>query len=127
MAIVIDEYGGTAGIITLEDVFEEIFGDVQDEFDDDEEIDIKEIGENTYEANAILRLDELAKYFGADDDEFEEEDVDTVGGIVLKLLGRIAQVDDTVEWNNLTIQVKGVEGVRITTLLIIMHKLQYDS
>lgn len=121
IAIVIDEYGGTSGIITLEDVFEEIFGEVQDEFDEVEEVDIKEIGENTYEANAILRLDEMAEFFGFDDEEFEDEDVDTVGGVVLKLLGRIAQLDDSVEWKNMTIQVKEIDGVRITKLLIVCH------
>jgi len=121
IAIVIDEYGGTAGIITLEDVFEEIFGEVQDEFDEVEEVDIKEIGENTYEANAMLRLDEMAEFFNVDEEEFEEEDVDTVGGVVLKLLGRIAQLDDSVEWKDMTIQVKEIDGVRITKLLIVRH------
>lgn len=121
IAIVIDEYGGTAGIITLEDVFEEIFGEVQDEFDEVEEVDIKEIGENTYEANAMLRLDEMAEFFGDDEEEFKEEDVDTIGGVVLKLLGRVAQLDDSVEWKNMTIQVKEIDGVRITKLLIVRH------
>lgn len=122
IAIVIDEYGGTAGIITLEDVFEEIFGEVQDEFDEDEEVDIKEIGENTFEANAMLRIDEMAEFFGLDEEDLEEEDVDTVGGVVLKLLGRIAQLDDSVEWKDMTLQVKEIDGVRITKLLIIRHK-----
>ena len=118
MAIVFDEYGGTAGIITLEDVFEEIFGEVQDEFDEVEEVDIKEIGENTFEANGMLRLDEMAEFFGEDEEEYEEEDVDTLGGVILKLLGRIAQMDDSVEWKNLTLQVKGIDGVRITKVLV---------
>lgn len=121
MAIVFDEYGGTAGIITLEDVFEEIFGEVQDEFDEVEEVDIKEIGENTFEANAMLRLDEMAEFFGEDEEEYEEEDVDTVGGVILKFLGRIAQMDDSVFWKNLTLQVKGIDGVRITKVLIVRH------
>ena len=56
-----------------------------------------------------------------DEAEFEEEDVDTVGGVVLKLLGRIAQLDDSVEWKDMTIQVKEIDGVRITKLLIIRH------
>ena len=121
MAIVFDEYGGTAGIITLEDVFEEIFGEVQDEFDGVEEVDIKEIGENTFEANGMLRLDEMAEFFGEDEEEYEEEDVDTVGGVILKFLGRIAQMDDSVFWKNLTLQVKGIDGVRITKVLIVRH------
>jgi CBS domain containing-hemolysin-like protein len=57
LAIVVDEFGGTSGLITLEDVIEEIFGEVQDEFDEEEESDIKEIGDNTYIANAMMRLD----------------------------------------------------------------------
>ena len=63
MAIVVDEFGGTSGIITLEDVMEEIFGDVQDEFDEEAEFDIKEIKPNHYLANGMMRLDELANYF----------------------------------------------------------------
>ena len=122
MAIVFDEYGGTAGIITLEDVFEEIFGEVQDEFDEVEEVDIREIGENTFEANGMLRLDELAEFFGEDEEKFEEEDVDTVGGVILKQLGRTAQMDDSVEWKDMTLQVKGIDGVRITKILIVRHE-----
>ncbi|MBQ3310460.1 HlyC/CorC family transporter [bacterium] len=122
IAIVIDEYGGTAGLVTLEDVFEEIFGEVQDEFDEVEEVDIKEIGENSFEANAMLRLDEMAKFFDLNEEDFEEEDVDTVGGVVLKLLGRVAQLDDSVEWKNMTFQVKEIDGVRITKILIVRHQ-----
>ena len=69
----------------------------------------------------MLRLDEMAEFFGIDEEEFEEEDVDTVGGIVLKLLGRIAQLDDSVDWKDMTIQVKEIDGVRITKLLIVRH------
>lgn len=64
IAVVIDEFGGTSGLITLEDVLEEIIGDVQDEFDEDAEADIKEIGENTYLANAMMRIDEFVEFLG---------------------------------------------------------------
>lgn len=115
MAIVIDEFGGTAGLITLEDVLEEIFGEVQDEFDEDEEADIKEVSNNTYIANAMMRLDEIAEFF-----EFEilDEDVDTIGGLVIKVLGRIAQVGDTVEIKPLELKVQEIDGARITKLII---------
>lgn len=119
MAVVVDEFGGTAGLITLEDVFEEIFGEVQDEFDEAEEIDIKEVGENTYLVNAMVRLDEMADFFEVDEEEYEEEDVETIGGIVLKVLGRMAQVEDVVEWRNFTVTVKEVDGVRLTKLLVV--------
>lgn len=116
MAIVIDEFGGTSGLITLEDVLEEIFGEVQDEFDEDEEADIKEIGENKYIANAMMRLDEIAEFFTI---EIEEEDVDTIGGFVVKILGRIAQVGDKAEFENLEFIVQEIDGARITKLQII--------
>lgn len=115
MAIVIDEFGGTAGLITLEDVLEEIFGEVQDEFDLDEEADIKEIGEDVYLANAMMRLDEIADTFEV---EIIDEDVDTIGGLVVKLLGRIAQIGDVVEIQNLEFSVKEIDGARITKLVI---------
>lgn len=115
IAIVIDEFGGTSGLITLEDVLEEIFGEVQDEFDKDEEADIKEIGEDKYIANAMMRLDEIAEFFSVD---LIDEDVDTIGGLVVKILGRIAQIGDTVGIQNLEFNVKEVDGARITKLII---------
>lgn len=118
MAIVVDEFGGTSGLITLEDVLEEIVGEVQDEFDEEEESDIKEIAEDTYIANAMMRLDEFSEYFNFDND-IEEEDVDTIGGLVVKLLGRIAEVNDSVEFKNFTFTVKEIDGARITKLLIV--------
>ena len=120
IAIVVDEFGGTAGLITLEDVFEEVFGEVQDEFDEEEEVDIKKVADNTYLANAMVRLDELAEFFDVDESYFEDEDIDTIAGLVLKVLGRIAQVNDVVYWKNLSLTVKEIDGVRITKLLIIV-------
>ena len=118
MAIVIDEFGGTSGLITLEDVLEEIVGDVQDEFDVEEESDIKEVAENEYIANARMRLDEFSEFFNFDND-IEEEDVDTLGGLVVKLLGRIAQVNDEVQFKNFRFAVSEIDGARITKLKII--------
>lgn len=118
IAVVIDEFGGTSGLITLEDVLEEIIGEVQDEFDEEAEADIKEIGEDTYIANAMMRIDELVKFFDLKEALFEEDDVDTIAGLVVKLLGRIAQVGDTVSFNGLTFTVKEVDGARITKLQI---------
>ncbi len=127
IAIVVDEFGGTSGLITLEDVLEEIVGEVQDEFDDEEESDIKEINENTYIANAMMRLDEFSEFFNFDND-IEEEDVDTIGGLVVKLLGRIAEVNDTVEFKDFTFIVKEIDGARITKLEIVRQiKPEEDS
>lgn len=118
MAVVIDEFGGTSGLITLEDVLEEIIGEVQDEFDEEEEVDIKEVGENTFVANAMMRIDELVDFFDLDAAQFEEDDVETIAGLVVKILGRIANVGDTVTFNGFTFTVKEVDGARITKLEI---------
>ena len=118
IAVVIDEFGGTSGLITLEDVLEEIIGDVQDEFDEDTEANIKEIGENTYIANGMMRIDEFVEFFNLKESQFDEDDVDTIAGLVVKLLGRIAEVEDTVTFNGLTFTVKEIDGARITKLQI---------
>ena len=121
MAIVVDEFGGTSGLVTLEDVIEEIFGDVQDEFDEEEEEeeDIREVATNTYIANSMMRLDEFAEFFQINEKEIDDDDIDTIGGLVVKLLGHIAEVNDTTVLNNLTFVVKEVDGARITKLEII--------
>ncbi len=118
MAVVVDEFGGTSGIITLEDVLEEIFGDVQDEFDIDEETDIEEIAPNEYLANGTMRLDELAKYFDIPVEDLEVEDVDTIAGLVIKELERIAEVGDSVSYGLFDFTVKEIDGARITKILL---------
>lgn len=124
MAVVVDEFGGTSGIITLEDALEEVFGDVQDEFDIDEEMDIKEIKPNHYLVNGMMRLDELADHFELPEKSLDVEDVDTVAGLVIKELGRIAKVGDTVTYNNFRITVKEMDGARITKLFLIYKPVE---
>lgn len=124
MAVVVDEFGGTSGIITLEDVLEEIFGDVQDEFDEEAEFDIRELKPNHYLANGMLRLDELANYFDIPDEKLYDEDVDTIAGLVVKELGRLAQLDDVVKYGEFTFTVKEIDGARITKLLIVKEEEQ---
>ena len=127
MAIVVDEFGGTSGIITLEDVMEEIFGDVQDEFDEEAEFDIKEIIPNHYLANGMMRLDELANFFDVPDEKLEDDDVDTIAGLVVKELGRLAQLDDVVKYHEFTFTVKEIDGARITKLLIVREEPQVEE
>ena len=115
MAIVIDEFGGTSGIITLEDVLEEIFGEVQDEFDDDEVDDLIKISETCYEVNPMMRTDELSEVFNV---QIEDEDVDTIGGFVIKQLGRLAEKNDVVVYENLEFVVKEISKTRIKKLCV---------
>lgn len=119
MAMVIDEFGGVSGIITLEDVLEEIFGEVQDEFDE-EEADIRQIYENEFVAKAMLRIDEFNEYFEEQSIEvnFEDDDVETIGGLVVKHLGHIAQNNDEVEINGFSFKVLETDGARVVKLRI---------
>ncbi len=116
MAIIVDEFGGTSGLITLEDILEEIVGEVQDEFDTDEEADITKINENEYIANGIMRIDEFAKYF--DKEIPEEEDVETIAGIVLKRLDRMAEINDTIEYDDFLLTVIELDGTRIVKIKV---------
>lgn len=127
IGIVVDEFGGTSGLITLEDVLEEIIGEVQDEFDEDEELDIKEVAPDTYVANAMMRIDEIAEFFDIEENRFDFEDVETIGGLFVKILGRLAQVGDVVEIKEqgLKFSVQKVDGARITRLVI--HKTPVDK
>lgn len=114
MAIVIDEFGGTAGLVTLEDLLEEIFGDVQDEFDVDE-ADVKVINDNEFIINAMLRIDEVNELFNLD---ISEEEIETIGGLVLKELGRIAEVNDSITIGKYIFSVESIDGARIMSLKV---------
>ena len=128
MAIVIDEFGGTSGLITLEDVLEEIIGDVQDEFDEEEGVNIEEVGENTYIANGMTRIDEFVEYFDLDKTQYEDEDdVETIAGLVVKLLGHIAEINDTVAFNGLTFKVIEIDGARITKLEVVKEQVEAEQ
>lgn len=117
MAVIVDEFGGTSGLITLEDILEEIVGEVQDEFDTDEEADIVKVGENEYIANGIMRIDEFANYFNKEIPE--EEDVETIAGIILKRLDRMAEPNDTVDFDDFTLTVTELDGTRIVKIKVV--------
>lgn len=122
MALVIDEFGGVSGLVTLEDVLEEIVGEVQDEFDE-EEADIRQIYENEYIANAMMRIDEFNDYFQLEaQNEVEDEDIETIGGLVIKNLGHIAKEGDCCTIDGFTFKVIEVDGARIVKIKIIAPK-----
>jgi CBS domain containing-hemolysin-like protein len=109
MAIVVDEYGGTAGLVTIEDVLEEIVGEIQDEYDR-EEAAVTRIGENEAIVDARVSLDELNELFEL---EIESEDFDTVGGFVYHELGRMPAPGDEIRADGITLRVLSVLGRRI--------------
>lgn len=119
MALVIDEFGGVSGLVTLEDVLEEIVGEVQDEFDE-EEANIRQIYENEYIANAMMRIDEFNDYFQLEaQNEVEDEDIETIGGLVIKNLGHIAKEGDCCTIDGFTFKVVEVDGARIVKIKIV--------
>jgi len=93
-AIVLDEYGTTAGLVTLEDLIEEIVGDIRDEFDADEENAIRSVGDNAYEIEGSMKLDDLNDILGTD---IESEDYDSIGGHMIELLGHLPEEGETVQ------------------------------
>ncbi|MFN2330301.1 MAG: HlyC/CorC family transporter [Halomonas sp.] len=86
MAIVVDEYGGTAGIVTIEDILEEIVGEIEDEHDADEEDDIRELGEGRYAIRALTPIEDFNERF---DTRFSDEEFDTLGGLVMQRFGHL--------------------------------------
>lgn len=114
MAVVVDEFGGTSGLITIEDILEEIFAEVQDEFDF-EEPEIETINANEYIVNALARIEQINELL---DIEITEEDVETIGGVLIKRLGRIAEVNDIVEDYGFTFTILSVDGPRILKIKI---------
>ncbi|PSR34937.1 MAG: hypothetical protein C7B46_03215 [Sulfobacillus benefaciens] len=114
IAVVLDEYGGTAGIVTIEDLLEEIVGEIQDEYDT-EEVAIRRIDENTIDVEGLASLDEINELFGVD---LPHEDFDTVGGLILHLLGRAPVEAEVVTLDGLEFTVTKVTGRRVTRVLI---------
>lgn len=110
IAIVLDEYGATAGLITLEDMLEEIVGEIRDEYDEDEEDLIRRIGPREYVVEAAMKLDDLNDQLGLD---LESEDYDSIGGFIIGLLDHLPEEGEEVTHKNLRLVVDQVDRNRI--------------
>ena len=118
LAIVMDEYGEFSGIVTLEDIIEEIVGDVQDEYDAHEEENIVKLNNQTYDVKGYLSLHDLNDYLDLD---LDSEDFDSIGGLVIDTLGRLPQTnDETILPNGIRIKVLKVEKNRIESVRLIL-------
>lgn len=120
IAVVVDEYGGTAGLITLEDLIESILGNIQDEYDNEAE-EIFRVSENEFTVDGTTSIDEISDLTGV---ELPEGDYDTIAGLVTDLLGRIPKEGEhpSVQVKNLDITVLSVEDQRLSRLLIVRGK-----
>ncbi len=114
IAVVVDEYGGTAGIITMEDILEEIVGDILDEYDIDSE-EIKQVTETKYLINGRMSIDDFCDYFKIDDFS-EDDDYDTIAGFVFDLAGEFPKINDEFIWNNFKFTIRGMNKRRIALL-----------
>lgn len=114
IAIVVDEYGGTAGLITLEDIIEEVVGEILDEFDL-EIAPLERLGEGLVRARGDLLVDELNQLCDLD---LAHPEADTVGGLVMVNLGRLAEQGDCVAIDGVTLEVEAVEGLAVQTVLV---------
>lgn len=118
MAIVLDEYGGTEGLVTIEDILEEIVGDILDEFDNEEDL-IEKISEDKYNVKSEVSLEEINDIFLTD---LPEEEFDSLGGYIFSALGRLPKEGDFIEVDNIKLEVKKVINRRIKLIEINKHK-----
>ena len=114
MAIVVDEYGGTAGLVTIEDILEEIVGEIRDEYDEEVEL-ISSPGKGVFLVDAKINLNELEEKIGVN---LPKNDYETLGGFVFDLMGRIPKKGDEVVFENLKITVQEADHRRVLKLKI---------
>lgn len=125
LALVVDEYGGIAGLVTMEDLIEELVGEIADEYDR-EQADSEQLDDNLFRVSAFMPVDELGDLFGI---ELDDDDIDTVGGLLTKHLGRLPVVGSTVEVSGLHLTAERTEGrrKRVTTVLVRADQALLDA
>ncbi len=115
MAIVVDEYGGTSGLVTIENILEEIVGDIRDEFDQNEEYEYIEHGDDEYTIDAGMDLDDINELLNT---TLETEHSDTLGGFIYLSIGRVPIVGETIETDEVIMTVRSLEGRRIRKVFV---------
>jgi CBS domain containing-hemolysin-like protein len=115
MAIVIDEWGTFEGLITIEDILEEIVGEIRDEFDEEEEPAVRELPDGAYSIDGSVSIGVVNEALGS---EFESEDFDTIGRLVFGHLGRVPEIGDEVHLDGYLFRVEEVDGPRIERVIV---------
>jgi CBS domain containing-hemolysin-like protein len=125
LAMVVDEYGGIAGLVTLEDIIEELVGDISDEYDHDV-AEFEDLGDGTFRVSARLPVDELGDLFGI---ELDDDDVDSVGGLLTKTLGRLPIAGSVATTSGLILRAERTEGRRrrLSTVLVERDQALIDA
>ena len=122
IAIVVDEFGGTSGIVTLEDILEEIVGEINDEYDEDEKTYVR-INANTFVFEGKTLLSDFYKILHVDDEIFEEVegDADTIAGLLLEIKGDFPKLHEKIDYQNFTFEILDMEERRISKVKVIIH------
>ena len=123
IAIVVDEFGGTSGLVTLEDILEEIVGEINDEFDEEEKTYSK-LNYNTYLFEGKTLLSDFCKIINVPDDEFAEVegDADSLAGLLLELKGDFPSIHEMIDYANYTFEVMAIEERRISRIKVVIHE-----
>lgn len=124
IAVVVDEYGGTAGLVTIENVIEEIVGDILDEYDVHEEAEYIQLAEDQYEIEASMDLDDVNQML---DTELPTEETDTLGGYIYRVLGRIPDLGEVIETEQVCLTVRSIDGRRIRKVHVLRKSHQYED
>ncbi|UOO82450.1 CBS domain-containing protein [Uruburuella testudinis] len=120
MAIVVDEYGGTSGLVTFEDLIEQIIGDIEDEFDEDDSADnIFAVSSERWRINAVTEIEDINEYFGTD---YSDEEVDTIGGLVIQEIGHLPVRGEKVIIGPLQFTIARADNRRLHTLMAMRVK-----
>jgi putative hemolysin len=122
MAIVVDEYGGTSGLITLEDIIEEIFGDINDEYDEDEEVNYTQVDENTYVFEGKVLIDDLCRLLDLETDYFDEVrgNSESLAGLLLELFSRLPRTGEIATHRDITFKVQSADKKRIKKVRVLV-------
>lgn len=115
MAIVVDEFGGVSGLITIEDILEEIVGEIEDEFDDEEAADIRQLSKHTFSVRALTDIDDFNDAFNTN---FSDEEVDTIGGLVTLTFGHLPERGEVVELDGYNFKVTAADNRKVIQLQV---------